>query len=160
MEIKTLDTTKAELKIFKHINKVSSLMTDFATLILKRGIEHDKSKLSQVELIPLQKLQDAIDSNGECQYGTDEYNERLKILKPMLDNHYQLNSHHPEYHKSSINSMDILDIVEMLADWKASSERGDGGIINLSYSIERFKIDKQLSDIIKATFNNMGWKYK
>lgn len=49
--------------------------------------------------------------------------------------------------------MTLIDITEMLADWKASSERQKDG--NLLQSIEinakRFKIDNQLKQILLNT---------
>jgi hypothetical protein len=47
--------------------------------------------------------------------------------------------------------MDIVDLVEMLCDWKAATMRHDGGDIERSIAInaERFGISDQLAGIIK-----------
>jgi hypothetical protein len=71
-------------------------------------------------------------------------------MKPALDHHYAKNRHHPEHFKNGINEMNILDIIEMLADWKAATIRHNDG--NLRKSIEhnakRFGIDTQLTRIL------------
>lgn len=54
---------------------------------------------------------------------------------------------------SSINRMDLVDILEMLADWKAATMRHHNGNIRKSLAInqERFKISPQLSSIMANT---------
>ena len=55
----------------------------------------------------------------------------LEALKPALDIHYANNRHHPEHFPKGIRGMDLLDLLEMICDWKASSERhADGNIFN------------------------------
>ncbi len=67
-----------------------------------------------------------------------------------------------EYHElnSPINGMDLFDIMEMLMDWKAATERHNDGDIFKSISInkERFKMSEQLCQIYRNTVLNMQWK--
>jgi len=44
-------------------------------------------------------------------------------MKPALEHHYALYRHHPEHFQNGIDDMNLIDLVEMFADWKASSER-------------------------------------
>jgi hypothetical protein len=83
----------------------------------------------------------------------------LKDLKPTLDHHYSNNSHHPEHYKNGIDDMDLLDVIEMLMDWKASTERHDDGNIHSSLEINknRFHISEQLYNILNNTIKNLGW---
>ena len=47
-------------------------------------------------------------------------NHFLKEMKPALNHHYVNNLHHPE-HFQAVDSMTLIDIVEMLCDWTAMS---------------------------------------
>ena len=63
--------------------------------------------------------------------------------------------------ESSVNGMSLFDVIEMLMDWKAATERmKDGGDIRRSLEIntERFKLSPQLASILANTIEEMGWK--
>lgn len=152
-----MDTSKAEIVTRKHMQRVSELLGDTAIEFIQRGQRHDLSKLEPVELEPLQKMQDLIDAEGQAPYGSDEYKRRTALLGPMLENHYANNSHHPEHYENGINGMDLFDVLEMVMDWKAASERGDESKINVSASIERFGISEQLAEIIRNTISRKMW---
>jgi len=55
--------------------------------------------------------------------------------------------------------MSLLDLVEMVADWKAASERTKQGSIaqSLAHNIKRFGIDEQLASILENTVRELGW---
>lgn len=150
----------AELVTYKHIKRVNELLGKFAIELIERGNRHDDTKLLPIELEPLQEMQKVVDEEGQAPYGSDEYKRRLEILKPMLNHHYANNSHHPEHYSNGIDGMNILDINEMLCDWKAASERGGESVINLSASKERFNISDQLFSILKESCKHFGWEYK
>ena len=62
--------------------------------------------------------------------------------------------------EASVNNMSLFDVLEMLMDWKAATERmKDGGDIRRSLEIntERFKLSPQLVNILRNTINEMGW---
>ena len=64
-----------------------------------------------------------------------------------------MNSHHPEHYESGVDGMNLFDVIEMLLDWKAASERHKDG--DIAQSIEknrvRFKISDQLAEILHNT---------
>ncbi len=74
-------------------------------------------------------------------------------MGPALKHHYENNEHHPEFHKDGINGMTLIDLIEMLCDWKASSERHENGDIfkSLKINTERFQISPQLLSILENT---------
>jgi len=55
--------------------------------------------------------------------------------------------------------MNLLDLIEMLCDWKAAGERHDNGSIqrSLDHNRERFKISPQLHEILLRTAIDLGW---
>lgn len=80
--------------------------------------------------------------------------------KAAIQHHYSKNSHHPEHYGNGVNGMDILDIVEMLCDWKAASERMQGGgdiIRSIEINAERFNLTLQMMEILKNTAFRSGW---
>lgn len=62
--------------------------------------------------------------------------------------------------EAPINGMSLFDVLEMLLDWKAATERmKDGGDIRKSVDInrDRFKISPQLENILRNTIEEMKW---
>jgi hypothetical protein len=56
--------------------------------------------------------------------------------------------------------MDLFDLLEMLIDWKAASERmANGGDISKSIELnrERFNISPQVESILRNTAISAGW---
>jgi hypothetical protein len=153
-----MDTTKAELVTRKHMQRVSALLGEAACEIIRRAAAHDLSKLTPVELEPLQKMQDLIDSEGQAPFGSEEYQRRTRMLAPMLANHYQKNSHHPEHYPDGVDDMDLFDLIEMFFDWKAASERGEESSMNISVAAVRFKLSPQLESIFRNTAFRLGYK--
>lgn len=62
--------------------------------------------------------------------------------------------------EASVNGMSLFDVLEMLLDWKAATERmKEGGDIRASLAInrDRFKLSPQLEAILANTIREMGW---
>jgi len=133
-----------------HIEKVRKYIRFFTDKLTTRGELHDLSKMDSPEI---ELFAEHTDKLNQIEYGSDEYKAELEALKPALEHHYSHNRHHPEYHKEGISGMNLLDVTEMLCDWKASSERQKNGNLLKSIEInaERFNIDKQLMQILINT---------
>ena len=144
------------LETLTHINNVRDKMNEVVTALLAKAENHDKSKMEEPELTPFVKMTPML---AKTTYGSEEYNGFLEELKPALDHHYAKNTHHPEHHKEGIADMTLIDIMEMLCDWKSATMRHNDG--NLRKSIEingkRFKINSQLTKILENTVKEMGW---
>ncbi|HEX6565395.1 MAG TPA: DUF5662 family protein [Chthoniobacterales bacterium] len=146
----SLDTTA-------HINRVRFLLGQCAIRLLERGSRHDASKLEQPEKSTFDTVGNRL---AVITYGGEEYRQSLSELKVALDHHYLHNSHHPEHYPNGIDGMSLFDLIEMLMDWKAASERHPGGM-NITRSIEissqRFSVDQQLKQILVNTAKEIGW---
>lgn len=140
----------------KHIANVRHLLMKCAAQLLGRAERHDQSKLGPNEKPLFDKYTPLLE---DCEYGSEEYKQYLKELKPALDSHYLINSHHPEHYKNGVDDMDLFDLIEMLMDWKAASERHSTGDIGKSLDInqERFNISPQLQSILENTARSMKW---
>jgi len=55
--------------------------------------------------------------------------------------------------------MTLLDLLEMICDWKAASERVSSGDIlkSIEYNTTRFNISPQLVSILKNTVSELGF---
>ncbi len=86
-------------------------------------------------------------------YGSEEYKQFLVEMKPALDHHYANNRHHPEHFEKGISDMDLIDIIEMICDWKAATERHDNGDIEKSIHLNqaRFGYSDELKSILLNT---------
>lgn len=153
-----MDTTKAEVITRKHMQRVSELLGEAAIELIRRAAAHDTSKLEAIELEPLQRMQDLIETEGQAPFGSDEYKRRTAMLGDMLAHHYANNSHHPEHYENGVDGMDLFDLVEMFFDWKAASERGEESAMNLAAACERFCVSPQLHSILANTAARLGYK--
>ena len=188
-----------------HMERVRNLLNIFVIQLLKRGEEHDQSKIVSPEM---EKFAEA-SKLGDLSFDTPEYAASKEQLADALAHHYANNRHHPEHFKdcesgdadlidrqvskvlseikelddeedkeeiedlkktvdilqsqaasmrSSVNNMNLLDVDEMFADWKASSERQKDG--NLRKSIEvagqRFGLSPQLVRIFENSVDIFG----
>lgn len=140
----------------KHITRVAELIEVVTRRLELRGHHHDASKLKSPE-------KEAFDSLGDnlkgLTYGSPEYREQLRAIKPAIQHHYGNNSHHPEFYPNGIDGMSLLDLVEMFCDWKAAGERhADGGLEkSIRHNRERFMMSPQLTAIFENTRKELGW---
>jgi hypothetical protein len=146
----TLEEQATNFDTSKHIRRVQELIHFFVKDLLDRADKHDKSKLESPEVEYFTKHNDKLASTT---YGSEQDYKNKEDLKPALDHHYAHNRHHPQHFKNGINDMNLLDLVEMFLDWKASSERHNDG--NIRKSIEhnggRFGMSQQLIQIFENT---------
>ena len=78
-------------------------------------------------------------------------------MKLGIDHHYSVSRHHPQYFADSIDGMNLIDLIEMLVDWKAAGERHKDKPTDIFRSIEinsdeeHFNISPQLKQILLNT---------
>lgn len=145
-----LDEERSKIATREHIDLVRNLLNQLCGDLLRRGEEHDQSKLSPEELPVFSEYSKRLKG---MTYGSAEYQGCLAAMKPALEHHYQRNRHHPEHFPDGINQMNLIDLLEMMADWYASTKRHDDGNIYRSLEInrERFNISPQLEAILRNT---------
>lgn len=141
-----------------HIRRVNWLVLDCARELMARAQRHDESKLKEPEKSGFDRLQAL--QLSKLVYGSDEYRACLRKEKPAISLHYSLNSHHPEFYPYGVDDMSLLDVLEMLCDWKAASERmKDGGSIlrSIEVNISRFGLSTQIAHVLVNTAEKLGW---
>ena len=141
---------ECQVDTIKHIENVRKYIRLIINRLVTRAVEHDRLKLMSPEVEIFTEYTPKLAGST---YGTDEYYGFLKEMDTALQHHYANYRHHPEHFAHGITDMNLVDIVEMLCDWKAASLRHNDG--NLLKSIEtnacRFGYDDQLKQILLNT---------
>lgn len=146
----TLEEKATNFDTMRHIERVRNLLNFAIKDLMKRAEDHDQSKLESPEVEMFTEFTKGL---ATCTYGSPEYDEFRRKMKPALDHHYANNSHHPEHHVNGINDMTLVDLLEMFVDWKAAGERhNDGNILkSIKKNAERFGMGSQLETIFNNT---------
>ncbi len=142
----------------RHSLRVGELVGQAIAELVRRSTRHDLSKTEPPE-------REAFDEHTPklqgLTYGTDEYRAVLRQMKPAVQHHYEANRHHPEHFPDGVAGMTLVDLVEMLADWKAAGERHGANDIGLRASLDiqrnRFGLSDQLHSILLNTAADLGW---
>lgn len=143
------ETSKKDTK--EHIGKVRYFLLMIADELVSRGFEHDASKLEEPELSLFAEWGPKLSG---MKYGSPMYNDALKQMGPALRHHYEHNLHHPEHWgEDGVNGMTLIDLIEMICDWKAASLRMKDGDFkgSVDYNEKRFLLDADLPTIIRNT---------
>ena len=143
---------KAEciVETHEHIENVRKYIRVVIDKLTQRGVDHDRLKCESPELEIFTEFTPKL---AKSTYGSDEYNSFLKEMNVALQHHYANYRHHPEHFDKGVNDMNLIDLVEMICDWKAATLRHNDG--NLLKSVEinakRFGMDDQLKQIFINT---------
>lgn len=146
MDEKKIQQTMKETK--QHIARVNEVGDIFTRKFKERLLLHDQSKLEEPERTMFAKHTENL---NQLEYGTDDYEKEIEEMKKdCLNHHYENNSHHPEHFENGIYDMNLFDLLEMICDWKAASERTKDGNFkkSLEINMKRFSIPEPLSSII------------
>lgn len=149
-----MNYTEEEFKYFmedfeRHRDCVNDNIYKCSNELMGRAEVHDFSKLAESELSgyawATKKLND-------YPYGSPERKEIFDKFKDCVDIHYKNNDHHPEHFENGVNDMNLIQILEMICDWKGAAECRGGNIDDtITSNKDRFKIDDQLWSIIMNT---------
>lgn len=139
----------SRIATYEHIQTVQGILDRVIEHLQKRRAVHDQSKLADPEKSVFDEFTPKL---AGLTYGSEEYKSFLAAMKPALDHHYAANSHHPEHFEAGIRGMSLLDLVEMLCDWKAATMRHNDGDIRKSIEINQKRFG--YSDELKKIFLN------
>lgn len=139
-----------------HSQRVGELLVELVKELLDRSTCHDRSKTEPPEVAVFDEYTPLLKTSV---YGSDEYKAQLAAMSGGLDHHYAVNRHHPEHFADGVAGMTLVDVAEMLADWKAATERSDTGDLARSLDIqrERFGLSDDLLSILRNTAGHFGW---
>lgn len=135
-----------------HKHRVAHRILAMASDLFRRAAIHDNSKFAPEEF---DAYQQAFPELQKYAYGTPEFKAALAKIQPAIQHHYQANDHHPEHFAGGITQMTLVQLVEMLCDWMAASERSQTDFLRgLELNKERFGIDDQLYAVL---LNTVRW---
>jgi len=139
-----------------HISEVQENLEIIAGELRQRGFAHDRTKLQQLEFDGFVSTREKF---KKANYGSPEYQECVELTKPAVEHHYANNRHHTGYHKNGINDMTFIDIIEMIADWRAAARRSPDKTLQdtLNYAFKKYKIEPQLQGIFLNTLKGLKW---
>lgn len=139
-----------------HIARVQALIDLAVGNLTARANAHDWSKLESPEKEMFDHYTPLLKS---LTYGSPEYETvRQEMLQTALAHHYAHNSHHPEHYADGMSGMSLLDILEMLCDWKAATERHADGDLAKSLEHNRARFGAvDMHRVIENTAREMGW---
>jgi hypothetical protein len=147
---------QGQLETHAHILKVQEHLLGLAKRLVDRAAVHDASKLESPEVEAYDRLAGSLKG---LTYGSPEYKAALAELGPALEHHYAANDHHPEHFEHGVADMDLVQVLEMLADWKAATERHADGDLrrSIEQNAERFVYGPEFKRLLLNTARNMGW---
>lgn len=139
-----------------HSQRVGEFIAQVIGELLRRATRHDRSKVEPPEVAVFDEFTPKL---KDLTYGSDEYRACLAAMGEGLAHHYANNRHHPEHFPNGVDGMNLIDVVEMLADWRAATERQlDGSLlVSLPIQTERFGLSPQLAAILTNTARDLGW---
>ncbi len=121
-----------------------------------RAHEHDQSKLVEPEVSVFDQYTPLL---ATTTYGSDEYRQHLGGMVQALDHHYRVNDHHPQHFSFGVEDMNLMQVLEMLCDWKAATMRhADGDLArSIELNAERFAYGQRFKDLLTNTARALGW---
>lgn len=139
-----------------HIDQVRSLLEQVVKDLRYRAAVHDASKLQEPEKPIFDEYTPKL---RESTYGSDEYKGFLAGMGDGLMHHYTVNDHHPEHWLHGIADMDLIQVIEMLADWKAATLRHENGSLSRSIAVnaDRFGYGMEMHRLLWNTADRLGW---
>lgn len=167
---------------YAHIAEVRTRLLAVAKDLIARADQHDASKLAPPELAVFDEYTPKL---RDSTYGSDEYKAFLKGMGEGLEHHYRHNDHHPEHfvdgdpvaiysagypdsawqqgkvctERSGIHAMNLVQMIEMLADWKAATLRhADGDLArSIEQNADRFGYGDEIKRLLIHTAGYFGW---
>jgi hypothetical protein len=142
--------SESKFKTMRHIETVRNYLNTVIKSLINRQEQHDQTKLASPE-VEIFEIYTAKLRNLE--YGSDEYKQCLAEMKPAIDHHNASNKHHPEHWQHGIQDMTLIDLIEMLCDWKAATLRHNTGdmLNSLEINQNRFGYSDELKRILQNT---------
>lgn len=141
------DSTRDTLE---HIAQVQQLLGRVILDLRKRASAHDRSKLAPPEKAIFDEFTPKL---RDSTYGSEKYEQFRAAMGEALAHHYAVNDHHPEHFDDGISGMDLVQMVEMLCDWKAATLRHADGDLDRSIALnrDRFGYGDEVERLLRNT---------
>lgn len=144
----------------QHVQWITELLLLVQWDLSRRIMTHDRSKIMAPEERDIYAK--VVPKFAKTTFGTEEHRAVGRELRPAWKHHLHHNRHHPEHFSLGIDGMTLIDLVEMMCDWKAAGLRkADEASLENSVNIlkERHGIGPQLEQILKNTAKDLDLLY-
>lgn len=142
--------------IHEHRDRVSFYIDRVIRELMDRSLVHDDSKFGKEEFPVFAK---AIHKFKNHPFGSAGYAKAKESILPGTEHHFKMNRHHPEHFPNGINDMNLIDLLEMLCDWKAATlnhKEAPGDIHkSIQFGIDKYKISPQLAKVLYNTIRDL-----
>lgn len=150
-----MSTHKTTKLIEAHRFRVFQYMNAIAQEVMQRGNNHDSTKLHSPELEIYARNVDEFDKHP---FNSEGYNKAKAVIKEATDHHFKHNRHHPEHFPDGIEGMNLVDLLEMVCDWKSATlnhPEQPGDMYNsLKVAVDRYNISPQLALVLYNTMRD------
>lgn len=157
----SVPSTEELVEVFTKNNEVHQAYVRYFIDRMIEDIEHrrdihDDSKLSPEEILGF--------ANGLPYLENSGIGEDMKMPPDISDNlnkavahHYQVNDHHPEYFENLFEGMDLMTLIELVADWRAAMIRSGNTNYEASiqYGMKKYKMPEYFANILRNTFQKL-----
>lgn len=134
----------------EHIQHVRNGIGFAISELVYRSQIHDDTKLGPEEKEVFDRVTPKLKG---LTYGSEEYKASLAEMGSALTHHHTSHRHHPEYFgDDGFRGMNMIDILEMIIDWHASTKRHADGDIRKSIEINQKRFG--YSDDVKVLLHN------
>jgi hypothetical protein len=139
-----------------HVSEVQENLEVMIHDLKVRGINHDRSKFQEPEFSTFCETRPEF---KKVNFGTKEYDAVVDKARLAVTHHHLSNRHHTAFYANGVQGMTLLDILEMLADWKAASRRSPGLSFadSLSRAFKKYEINETMQQFILNTIQYLGW---
>lgn len=140
---------------YQHMALVRGHLLRCTQNLIQRAHDHDVSKLQSPELETYDGLTPAL---AGIAYGTPEYRAAMQPFKAGIKHHQQINDHHPEHFADGVRGMDLLQLLEMICDWKGAGQRQPDPDFRaaIDIQVQRFGIGDELRQILLNTADTLA----
>jgi len=141
--------------VLQHKESIAKYMAKFAAELSYRSAIHDVSKFKKEEL---EVYAEFIDEMNKHPFNSPEEKELREKYQTASIVHKKLNRHHPEHFENGMEGMNLIDLIEMLCDWRSASERSAGDSIRKGLPImkDKYNISPQLLKILENTLKDFN----
>ncbi len=149
-----IDINKTREVIKEHIDAVARRLDLFSNALLERGKCHDASKLEEPEIKyeawGSEKLKGLT-------YKSDAFNHICDIMWSGTEKHFANNKHHVQAHENGVLDMTLIDLIELLCDYKSASERYPDADVRMSIkaNADKFNFGEPLKQILLNTLDEL-----
>ena len=126
----------------RHQRRVGRMLRVIAKELEHRQYMHDRSSYEAPERLIVARNKRLL-FNRSVGKSTTLMKGATELLH-AVSTHYKKNRHHPEHWSNGVWDMTLVDVIEMVCDWRSTG-------CNIEDRLTKYHIDGPLADVIRST---------